>query len=135
MLHARTCDRKCPLGLGKGGAFRSLFSTLRPLVPSRPQAWAALEGGTAGHVRWQSYARRRWREAQVHLSGERVGDPAEPRDGGVTDRIIPMEHDNKRQVDAQSDGGGGSGVAGNHPAPARSCKSSSAGAWSQRLEK
>ena len=30
-----------------------------------------------------------------------------------------MEDENKRQVHAQSDGGGGEGVAANHPAPVR----------------
>ena len=41
--------------------------------------------GGACQVGWQSQARRRWHKAQVHLSGEGVGDPAEPGDGGVSD--------------------------------------------------
>ena len=73
--------------------------------------------GYAPEVGRQSYVRRRWDEAQVHFNGEGVGNPAEPRDGGVSDRKRPMEHENKRQVDAQSDGGGGEGVAADHPAP------------------
>ena len=51
--------------------------------------------GTASQVGWQSYAQGRWHQAHIHLSGQRVGDPAEPRDGRVTDRKIPMEHDNE----------------------------------------
>jgi len=71
---------------------------------------------SAAQVRWQSCARRRWHEAKVHLSGERVGDPTEPCDGGVSDGKRPMEHENKRQINAQSDGGSSECVAANHPA-------------------
>ena len=73
--------------------------------------------GYAPEAGRQSYVRRRWDEAQVHFNSERVGNPAEPRDGGVSDRKGPMEHENKRQVDAQSDSGGGESIAANHPAP------------------
>jgi len=71
---------------------------------------------TAGQAGRQSQVRRRWHEAEVHFGGEGVGDPAEPRDGGVGDRKRPVERDTQRQVDAQGDGGGGEGVAANHPA-------------------
>ena len=71
---------------------------------------------TGGHVGWQRYVRRRWHEAQVQLDGERVGNSAEPRDRGISDRKRPMEHEYKGQVHPQSDGGSGKGEASNHPA-------------------
>jgi hypothetical protein len=85
-------------------------TSLPGLFPDSGKLWRT------GQVGWQSHARRRWHEPQVHLNRERVGNPAEPRDGGVSDRKRPMECDTKRQVDAQSDGGGSESVAANHPA-------------------
>jgi hypothetical protein len=43
--------------------------------------------------------------------------PSRARDGGISERKRPMERENKRQVDTQSDGRSGEGVAANHAAP------------------
>jgi hypothetical protein len=75
--------------------------------------------GAGDQVGWQSYARRRWYEVEVDLGGECVGDPAEPGDGQVRDGRRPVKRDAKRQVHAQGDGGGGEGLAANHPAAVR----------------
>lgn len=54
--------------------------------------------------------------ANVKFSEDQIWNPAQPRDGGIRDRVVQVQHEAERKIDTQRDGRGRQAIATDHPA-------------------